>query len=254
MYSSSYTSDTNALADNGLVLPLVVTNRAESTVRLERLGSRWQPRFETRYERFDFPSGSVPNGEELVITPSLWRKLGRVHAIGVAYVFQQGWSEAPHLRVHGALFGLGRRPAKGFGYRFEGGGAYLEDGTTTAIGIAELSLSRRHTRLAARYERTVREGFGLGRLVFADVASLSISRDLARRLTFVARGTAGINTDPSDPAYRYRSDTYSGVLQWAVTRDLSADAGWSYWRSASGTEEPTPSSRGWVSLGYRLGW
>jgi hypothetical protein len=191
----------------------------------------------------------------LVVTPSLWHKLGRAHSIGVEYVFERAWGGAFGGDVHGGVVGVSRRPGKGWGYRVEAGGAYSQRSRkSTAIGAAELSLTRRKDRVAARYERGIQEAFGLSRQVLIDLVSLSISRRIARPLTLAASGTIGINTDPADPAFRYRSDTYTGALQWAVTKDLSAGAGWSYWRSTLGRDVATPSSRGWVSLGYRLGW
>jgi hypothetical protein len=254
-YVSAYTRDIPAFAEAGLVLPLVVAHRAESTVRLERLGSRWQPTVEAHYGRADFPSGALEAGTELAITPSLWRKLGRVHALGAAYVFERASRGAFDGDVHGGLVGITRQKAKGLGYRLEAGAAYVpRTRKSTAIGIAELSLTRRKDRVAAHYGRGIQEAYGLSRQVFTDLVSLSLSREVVRRLSLAASGAVGINTDPADRTFRYRSDTYTGALQWAVTKDLSAGAGWSYWRSTFAKDVVTPSSRGWVSLGYRLGW
>jgi hypothetical protein len=254
-YVSAYTRDIAALADSGLVLPLVVANRAESTGRLERLGSHWQSTFEVRYRRVDFPSGDLASGSEVMVNPSLWRRLGRSHAVGVGYLFERGWARAFSGDVHGGIMGVSRRAAKGLGYRLEAGGAYSQRSRKSmAIGAAELSLTRRKDRVSARYERGIQEAFGLSRQVLTDLFSLSVSRRIARPLSLGASGTFGINTDPADRTFRYRSDTYTGALQWAVTKDLSAGAGWSYWRSTFAKDVVTPSSRGWVSLGYRLGW
>jgi Putative beta-barrel porin 2 len=253
-YTSSYTRDIPELAASGLGLPLVVANRVESTLRLERpLMPRWQLEADAKYERLDFPSRLLAGGAELAVAPTLNRRRGRHGWITLGYSFEQGWSEGQSDRVHGVLAGLRRNPPRGLGYLVLAGDAYLErGGRNTPIGTAELSITRRQGTLVARYDRRVRHAFGLGRQVVTDLLSLNVSRGLSRRLTVAASGTIGVSNDPREPAFRHRSDTYRGLLQWAVSRAVSAGAGFEHWRSSLGGGV-APSNRGWVSLGYRVG-
>jgi hypothetical protein len=255
-YASSYTRDIPALANEGLVLPLVVANRAESTLQVGHpLSSRWRVDLDGRYERVFFPDQQLSNGEELTVFPSLQRRFGRSFSVAIGYAFQESRSGGLDDQAHGVLGGIRRRPPKGVGYLLLGGAAYLpQTQTTIGIGTGELSFNRKKDRAAARYERGIKHAFGLGRQVISDLFSFSVSRDLARSLTLQGTGTIGINNDPADPDFRFRSDTYTGSLQWAVTAELSANAGFTHWRSTLGRGEVTPSNRGYVSLGYRVGW
>jgi hypothetical protein len=254
-YASSYTRDIPALASAGLVLPLVVANRAESTVQFERpFASRWRFDTDAQYERVDFPSRALSKGEEVTVFSSVHRRLRRHHWLTLGYEFAQGWSSGlDGARVHGILAGIKRQPPRGFRYVLLGGDAYLE-GTHehVPIGTAELSLNRRQDHVTVHYDRRVRHVFGLGRMAVTDLVSLDLSRNLTRHLSLGATGTMGIHNDPRDPGFRFRSDTYTGLLQWAVTSDLTAAAGFSHWRSTVGRGLVTPSNRGWFSMGYRV--
>jgi len=254
-YTSSYTRDIPELAASGLGLPLVVANRLESTLRLERpLMTGWQLEADARYERLDFPSRLLARGEELALLSTLNHRLRRHHWLAFGYSFEQGWSQGVDQRAHGLLAGVRRNPPKGLGYVLLAGGAYLGgSGRTVPIGTAELSLTRRKSALTARYDRTIRHAFGLDRQVVSDLGSFSLSRAVSRKVTVAANATLGAGRDPRDPAFRYRSDIYRGLVQWAVSRTVSADAGFEHWRSTVGGGLVAPSNRGWFSLGCRLG-
>ena len=254
-YTSSYTRDIPELAASGLGLPLVVANRIESTLRFERpLMTGWQFEADAKYERLDFPSRLLAQGEEVSLFPTLNHRLGRHHWLTFGYAFEQGRSQGLDERAHGVLAGVRRSPPKGLGYLFLAGDAYLEGShRNVPIGTAELSVTRRKSALTARYDRRIRHAFGLDRQVVSDLVSLSLSRAVSRRLTVAANATLGVSDDPRDPAFRYRSDTYRGLVQWAVSRTVSAGAGFEHWRSTLGGGFVAPSNRGWLSLGCRLG-
>jgi hypothetical protein len=254
-YTSSYTRDIPALAASGLGLPLVVANRVESTLRFERpLTTGWQLEADAKYERLDFPSRLLARGEEVALFPTLNRRLGRHHQLAVGYAFEQGWSQGLDDRAHGVLAGVRRNPRRGLGYLFLAGDAYLESGhRNVPIGTAELSMTRRKSALTARYDRRIRHAFGLDRQVVSDLVSLSLSRAVSRHVTVAANATLGVNDDPRDPAFRYRSDTYRGLVQWAMSGVVSAGAGFEHWRSTLGGGFVAPSNRGWLSVGCRLG-
>jgi len=184
-YASSYTRDIPALANEGLVLPLVVANRGESTLQVGHpLSSRWRVDLDGRYERVDFPSQQLSNGEELTVFPSLQRRFGRFFSAAMGYAFQESRSGGFTDQAHGVLAGVRRRPPKGVGYLLLGGAAYLpETQATIGIGTGELSFNRKKDRAAARYERSIKHAFGLGRQVVSDLFSFSVSRDLARSLS-----------------------------------------------------------------------
>jgi hypothetical protein len=235
---------------------LYVAQQAETTLSAERrLSDRWTAALDGGYVRIHFPSGALIDGDELSILPSLRRSVGRHTAIMLNYGVQQARATGVGTRVQGATVGLTRRPLRGFGYVLTGGGAYLERSRDVlAIGTAELSLTGRKESLVGHYERKIRQAFGYGREVATELVSLRISRTLARPLTFSADGTLAVNSDPGDPTFWFRSDTYSAGLQWALTSDLSAAGACTYWRNDNARTPPVHSTRFSMSLGYRMRW
>jgi len=255
-YVSAYTRDIARLGQAGLVLPLYVAQQAETTLSAERrLSSRWAAGLDGSYVRIHFPSGALIDGDELSILPSLRRTVGRHTAIVANYGIQQARATGVGTRVQGATLGIMRRPPRGFGYVLTGGGAYLERSRALlAIGTTELSLTGRKANVVGRYERKIRQAFGYGREVATEMVALRVSRTLARPLTFSAGGTLAVNSDPGDPTFWFRSDTYSAGLQWALTSELSAAGTCTYWRNDNARTPPVSSTRFSMSLGYRMHW
>jgi hypothetical protein len=256
IFESSYARDLRALVDAGVALPFEIANLAESDVRVERkLSPRWSADLEATYRHLDFPSGRLVDGDEFVVSPGLRRRLRRSRMLSFSYLYEEGRSAGLGDHAHGVLAGISRSPSDGLAYDVRGGMAYLAAADTlTPIGGADVAVNRRKNRLGARYERRVQHALGLGRQVVTDLLGLTVSRTLHRRLAASAAGTFGLNTDPADPSFRYRSGTYSADLDLVLGADLGARAGCTHTRIDSQAYVAGPSTRCSISMGYRMAW
>jgi hypothetical protein len=255
-FLSTYARDLQSLVESGVALPLEEANLAESRVVIERrLRGRWTVGAEGTFRHLEFPDRRLADGDELGMEVSARRRLRLSRVASFTYAYQHGWADGFEEGSHAATAGLARRPARGFGYDLRAGAAYLAGpGRLTAAGGAEMSVTRRRGRVAARYDRRAHHALGLARQVISDVVGLDVSRRLSRRATVTAGGPVGFNSDPRDGEFRYRSDVFSADLDWALTRDLGARGGCSYTRIDSEAYEASPSTRCSVSLGYRMQW
>jgi hypothetical protein len=240
-HASTYSRDDQVLGEAGLLLPQVVVKRTNAELRLSRqLSAFGSGIVYVRQQRMHFDSTLLTDGNELALGGSVVRRLGAAHSAALSYAFQSGsgaglGGDGKRSEVH-SLYGvwnsvLSRRVSGGISLgliSFPSSGAAGRQ--LTPLAGAALSFADRRDSAAARYTRSASQAFGFGRERIAELIAVSYTRNLGRVVAAQASYGRGLTHDPSDPSFRFTTDSYAVDVRWQVAKTFCAVGGYSFRR------------------------
>ena len=232
-YQSAFTSILTETLDRGLQLPVVLarTHAASGNVAY-RASQRTTVAVDAQYTDVAFDSTILVGGRSLSSRLQTTHQLSRSSAVTLGYQLQ--WSESNDRDAAGhTVFGawdlqLSRLLTARLSAGVTRTQSLLVGGSSAhvrAVGSAELGARRATTVFTARLERSVSQGFGLGRVLQTDQFTAQYGRALTRTLAVALRGEVAQSHDPADPTFSFRSGDGALDLRWEIMPDIVIGGG-----------------------------
>ena len=95
----------------------------------------------------------------------------------------------------------------------------------SAVGAAELRAQFRSDALDASAERSLSQGFGLGRVIGTTRLATGYDRRLTRDLSVALRSEYAWSEDPADPTFSLRSGDGTLDVRYQLARNVVATVG-----------------------------
>jgi hypothetical protein len=251
-FQSAVTGHLAETVEGGLQLPVVQAHSHDATGSATyQLGRRSTLAVTGRYTDISFPSGVLVGGHELGGQATITRQVNRGSALELTYGYQHSVTMGERADSHTASGGWNQRLGRALTMRVTAGVTRLESmgtgaGTSLrAVGSGEMQLRLGQNLLTGRLERSVSQGYGLGRVLSTDRLTGQYARVITQDVSLTLRGDLTQNRDPSDPTFTFRAGDCALDIGFPIAWGLVADVG--------------GFARGWqqgvrvISTGVRLG-
>jgi hypothetical protein len=244
-----------AVSSDELLLPFtrIVSNATTAGITCE-CGAYTAASAHLRYRSTRFDSPGLADGSVLAAGTALRRRLGTGHSLGLSYGYQRNRFPGRAESVHTASATWARRLSA----RWSGNAAAgVSGGPRGWTPLASAGLRGRFRRVSVDglYSRSYHQTFGLGRALSTDSASVGVNWSVTRRTGILGTYHFGLRRDPSDPSFRYTSQSYSGNLSFQVNREIGLGLGYAAGRrSAAGTLAAVRDESASVSVSYGRTW
>jgi len=182
------------------------------------------------YRRTGQEPETFPEGEQLEATAGLRHLLDSDWTLSFAYAYQDNRFD-PGTRTHTFLGRVGKEFSPRVAGDLSLGASYLDSPIPsvsgwTLVGGAGLSIRRKRTFFAFRYEHSRYQALVLGRTQTADLLYASFGRTLSRRVFLAAYAYYHDSRDPVDELYSYETALAGASLGIRIRKRGSA--GFSY--------------------------
>jgi len=256
--SSDYTRRSEILLSQGIVLPQsqVLTMRFNAGIS-HTLSTRTTLSTTGRFERAQFDSQNLNDGNTFGATASLSRRVSRTLSLSAGYSHDQIDSDVQKRSIDTGYGGvhLVVNPRTDLnlsaGASSTGGDAGARK--VTPYGAASINVKYPRLVLSLAYSHQIRQDYGVGRVSEADLATLNLNRTFGRRkvslhssLTYGLNRTSGSSAQDSS----YRTYGATAGMQIPLARRLRADWGYSYFRTSQALLIDSHSA--FVALSYRM--
>jgi hypothetical protein len=243
------------MSGDELLLPLTRIVSVTSTAGMTaQVGAFTTASASLRYRSTDFDSPDLIDGSVLAAGTALRRRLGTGHLLGLSYGYRTNRFPGRDESVHTASARWARRLSA----RWSGTAAVgVSEGAGRFTPLASAGLRGRFRRVSVdgHYSHSYHQTFGLGRALSTDSASLGVSWTVTRRTGLLGTYQYGFRRDPSDPSFRYTSQSYSGNLSYQLSREVGLALGYaSGRRTAAGTLAAVRDESASVSVSYGRIW
>lgn len=239
--SRSYTGDTRALTDSGLVLPQTLVERQSVALSVGQHLSQWTTlALRGRFQHLTFPSnGTLEGGTQLDAGAVYAHRLRTNDSVGLDLNFQQNANETEDT---GAVYSaatswrgqLGRRVAASASLGVASFARQLtHERIVRPVGSAALTQKTRFWSGALEYSRQTGQIFGTSRDGLTDVLGCRLSRTFSRSADLSLAYQHGWARDPSDERYSTQSDNVGASFAVRVRRSLAVAASYSFQHNAA---------------------
>jgi hypothetical protein len=267
--SSVYAPESQALAAEGLILPLSRSQSISGTMGvLQRLGTRTVLSTDVRYDRFafsraddeEFPDPASPQGGSLLVfATALAPRLNQNDSLVLGYDFQRSETGGRHAGTHGLSLGWSRIIGRRLAASASAGVSRFQLVTDSTKGwafrsAAGLSAVFRRSALDAQYTRSIDQAFGFGRDRLSDIVSAGYTVRASRRVRLRAGGVMGLTRDPRDPSFRFVTQTATGALSYTLGRRIDLVTAYDFSRNDPEAGLAVSRHVFGVSLGYTREW
>lgn len=237
VYSVANALDSAPLRDAGLLLPQVRTETLTSRLSFNAaVTSETTFTGEARYDRFQFDSETLVDGEALVAGGTLSHRLGERSSAGLSYSFVDNRTQGVDSQVQVLRTVWGTRLSPHWNLGASAGVSRLTlpdaDAVWNPAGGVDLTGQYPRSEVSLRYSHSISQAFGLGQERVLDYVSAGLSRRLSRRFSVRADGSYGLSRDPEGDAFRIHTVSASGALRVTLTRELGLTLGGGFNRSS----------------------
>jgi hypothetical protein len=242
-YQTALTRTLVTTANAGLELPLILAHTTEATGGASyRLSSATTVDLQSRYTNVSFDSTILVGGRTVASRFTMSRQVGHASVIALGYENQLSSSGDDDADGH-TMFGEWRvRAGRALTARLMGGAMRAqsfqtsEASTWSAVGAAELRAQFVSDALDASVQRSVSQGFGLGRVIGTTRLATGYDRRLTRDLSVSLRSEYAWSEDPADPTFSLRSGEGSLDVRYEFARNVVATVGAFVRRREQGAE------------------
>jgi hypothetical protein len=231
-YQTALTRSLTTTANAGLELPPVLGHTAEATGKASYLLSPTTTvTLDSRYTDVWFDSTILVGGRTVASRLTMGRQVGSASTLALGYEHQLSSSRDGDANGH-TMFGEWRlRPGRTMTARLMAGVTRAQSlGTSeppplSAVGAAELRAQFASDALGASVERSVSQGFGLGRVVATTRFATGYDRRLGRDWSVALRADYAWSEDPADRTFSLRSGDGTFDVRYQLARDFTATVG-----------------------------
>ena len=265
--SSVYAPESQALAAEGLILPLSRSQSITGTMGLlQRLGTHTVLSTDVRYDRFAFSRAddeespaSPQGGSVLVLATALAPRLNQNDSLVLGYDFQRSETGGRHAGTHGLSLGWSRIIGRRLAASASAGVSRYQLVTDSTKGwafrsAAGLTAGFRRSALDAQYVRSIDQAFGFGRDRLSDIVSAGYTVRPGRKVRLRAAGVLGLTRDPRDPSFRFVTQTATGEMSYSLARRIDLVTAYDFRRSDPQAGPAVSRHTVGVSLGYTREW
>jgi hypothetical protein len=226
--SQTYTSDSRALVEAGLLLPRSVVRSNDASIEVTHaISPRWTWAVSTRHRIVHFESGLLINESSLGGRGDLSWQATPDSRIGLVYELSDVARELrPGSDFHSLVFYGQRRFGEKASIRLDGGVSQVlprhgETNRVVPVAIAQFEIRSPKQTLSVTATRSVSQTPGLGRLQLRLACSLRITRTFARLFSAGVDGTLSRSEDPgSSPSSANKTISGGADLGFHLRRDV----------------------------------
>lgn len=231
-YQSAVTRSLSEDVDGGLQLPLVLARSNDATGSATYAVSRRTALAVTgRYTAISFPSGFLVGGHGLGGEVTLTRQVSPTSALSLGYGYQHSVTTGQDADTHTAFGGWNQQLGRVLTMRLTAGVTRLQslrDGERVPlrlVGSAAMQFRVGRNVLDANFERSVSQGFGLGRVLSSERVTAQYARPLTTDVALTLRGDVTRSRDPSDPAFKLEAGDCALGLRFPIAWGVTASVG-----------------------------
>jgi hypothetical protein len=231
-YRTALTRSLVTTANAGLELPLILAHTTEATGRASyRFSPTATLTLESRFTNVSFDSTILVGGRAIASRLTMSRQVSAASTLALGYENQLSSSRDGDASGH-TMFGEWRlRTGRVMTTRLMVGVMRAQSlgtnqvATVSAVGAAELRAQFKSDALDASLERTVSQGFGLGRVIGTTHLATGYDRRLTRELSVTLRGEYAWSDDPADRTFSLRSSGGTFDVRYQLAHNVTATAG-----------------------------
>jgi opacity protein-like surface antigen len=231
-YQTAFTRGLATTATAGLELPLILAHTKEATGGASyRLSPTATVALESRYTDVSFDSTLLVGGRTIVSRLMASRQVSPATTLALGYEHQLSSSRDGDANGH-TMFGEWRlRTGRAMTARLMAGAAWAQSlgsssaSPLSAVGAAELRAQFVSDALEASLQRSVSQGFGLGRVIGTTRLAAGYDRRLTRDVSVSLRGEHAWSGDPADPRFSLHSGDGTLDVRWQLARNVVATVG-----------------------------